>query len=64
MEPLARWVVGHYRLGAALEQEAAQTVTVVGGVGDQAAKVGLGEAERSRHLGEKNIHNLAFDLEY
>jgi len=49
---LARGVVGHNRLGAALDQEAAQSVAVIGGVGDQPGwwRQGANERERDRGI--------------
>ena len=56
MEPLARWVVGHDRLGTALKQEAAQTVAVAGGVGDQAARR---RQDADQGQGDRSIAALA-----
>lgn len=52
MRALARRVVGHDRLGPALDQEAAQAVAVVGGVGDQPSgrRQRADQSERDRRV--------------
>ena len=50
MAPLAGRVVGDNGLGAALDEEAAQPVAVIGGVGDQSGRrwQGTDKGERDR----------------
>ena len=51
MPSLAGRVVGHDRLGAALNEEAAQSVAIVGGVGDQSSWRRQGADKRERDRG-------------